>query len=45
MDSEAGKYGPIDGDDAEGEGEGEGEDADDIESDQINGILDFVTSL
>ena len=40
-DSEVGKYDSIDGDDAEGEGE----DADDVESDQINGILDFVTSL
>jgi len=38
-DEELGKYGHADSDDMEGE------DADDIENDQINGILDFVTSL
>jgi hypothetical protein len=36
---ELGSYDRVEGDD------GEGEDADDIENDQINGILDFVTSL
>ena len=36
---ELGRYDNVDSDDAEGE------DVDDIENDQVNGILDFVTSL
>jgi hypothetical protein len=39
VDGESGSYNHVEGDD------GEGEDADDVENDQIDGILDFVTSL
>jgi len=39
VDRELGSYDHVEGDN------GEGEDADDVENDQIDGILDFVTSL
>jgi hypothetical protein len=39
VDGELGSYDHVEGDD------GEGEDADDVENGQIDGILDFVTSL